>query len=78
MMMVVLFLILFSFFSKTLYLIFCCVIVAIISIWIIHDTQLIIGSNHKYYRENELGLDDYVLGAIIIYSDIVMAFMYLT
>lgn len=74
-MMIMLGIILFSFFAnKVGYLIICCVMVALLSIWIVHDTQLIIGGKH---RAAELGLDDYCLGALMIYSDIVTAFIYI-
>lgn len=74
-MMIILFIILFSFFlSKIGYLIFCCIIVGLISLWIVHDTQILVGGAH---RAGELSLDDYCLGALIIYSDIVTMFMYL-
>lgn len=71
----VLILILFSFFmSKIGYLIMIGVLICLLSLWIVHDTQLIIGGKHK---AAELQLDDYIVGAMIIYSDILLAFMYI-
>lgn len=48
-----------------------CVIIALLSIFIVYDTQLIIGGESKY---DQLEVDDYILGALIIYSDIVTIF----
>jgi FtsH-binding integral membrane protein len=39
---------------------------------LIHDTQLIVGKG-KW----KLGLDDYIVGALIIYVDIITIFLYL-
>ncbi|XP_055311516.1 protein lifeguard 1-like [Sitodiplosis mosellana] len=47
--------------------------VVLFSIYLIHDTQLIIGGNHRY----EMSPEEYVLGAITLYLDIVRIFMYL-
>ena len=74
-MMVVLILILFSFFMGAVaYLILIGVLIALLSLWIVHDTQLIIGGKH---RAAELQIDDYIIGAMIIYSDILVGFIYL-
>ena len=74
-MMVVLILILMTFFmSKLGYLIMISILIALISVWIVHDTQLIIGGKH---RAAELKIDDYIIGALIIYSDILTGFLYL-
>lgn len=40
------------------------------SIYLIIDTQLILGGKHK-----SLSLDDYVLGAVLIYIDIISLFL---
>jgi FtsH-binding integral membrane protein len=60
--------------SQILYTAIICVAIGLLSMFIIYDTQLIIGGKSKY---NELELDDYCLGALIIYSDIVTIFSYL-
>ena len=73
-MMVVMFLILFSFFrNKILNLVVCLIMVVLLSFWIIYDTQIVLGGG-KY---EELTLDDYCLGALIIYSDVITLFLYL-
>ena len=47
-MMAILILILFSFFmSKIGYLIMLGIIICLLSMWIVHDTQLIVGGKHK-------------------------------
>jgi len=43
---------------------------AIYSIYLIIDTQLILGGRNK-----ELTLDNYILGAIMLYIDIVQLFL---
>ena len=48
------------------------VVLILMSAWLVHDTQLIIGG--KY---DELEMDDYVIGALLIYSDILTIFLYL-
>jgi FtsH-binding integral membrane protein len=50
-----------------------CILICLLSVWIVHDTQIIIGGN-KYA---ELELDDYCIGALIIYSDVVTIFSYI-
>jgi len=40
------------------------------SLYIIVDTQLILGGKNK-----ELSLDDYVLGSVILYTDIISLFL---
>jgi FtsH-binding integral membrane protein len=50
-----------------------CILICLLSIWVVYDTQLIVGGG-KY---EELSMDDYCLGALIIYSDIVTIFMYI-
>jgi protein lifeguard len=41
-------------------------------IYLVMDTQLIMGGRHM-----ELEIDDYVLGAVILYTDIIMIFLYI-
>eukprot|EP01017_Pseudomicrothorax_dubius_P034002 TRINITY_DN460_c0_g1_i1.p1 TRINITY_DN460_c0_g1~~TRINITY_DN460_c0_g1_i1.p1 ORF type:complete len:284 (+),score=86.94 TRINITY_DN460_c0_g1_i1:125-976(+) len=45
--------------------------VILYSIYLIYDTQLIIGGDHSF----QLGLDDYVVGALVIYIDIIILFL---
>lgn len=44
----------------------------LMGIFLIYDTQLIVGKG-----KHKLSLDDYVIGALIIYSDIITIFLYL-
>ena len=46
--------------------------VVIYGIYILIDTQLIVGGG-----KHELSIDDYIIGAMILYIDIVMLFLYL-
>jgi len=46
----------------------------IFSMYIVYDTQLIIGGRHK---QCEFGVDDYVFAALNIYLDIIQLFIYL-
>jgi FtsH-binding integral membrane protein len=46
--------------------------VVLLGFFLIHDTQLIVGKG-KW----RLGLDDYIVGALIIYVDIITIFLYL-
>ena len=49
-------------------------VIILMAVWLVHDTQLIVGGRHKKYQ---LELDDYAIGALIIYSDIITIFVYL-
>ena len=74
-MMVVIFIIFMSFWriNNMTWTIVCLIMVVFMSLWIVYDTQIIVGGN-KY---SELSMDDYCIGALVIYSDIVTIFMYL-
>jgi FtsH-binding integral membrane protein len=43
---------------------------AIYSVYILIDTQLILGGKNK-----ELTMDDYILGSVILYTDIISLFI---
>mmetsp|Transcript_14988 Transcript_14988/g.29175 ORF Transcript_14988/g.29175 Transcript_14988/m.29175 type:complete len:280 (-) Transcript_14988:484-1323(-) len=60
--------------SRTTYLIFAWLGVTLFSMFLVYDTQLIIGGKNRRY---ELGIDDYVLGALSLYLDIVNIFIYM-
>ena len=62
----------FVFMFNKLHTFYCMMGVIIYSIYLIVDTQLIMGG-----KRYEIELDDYILGAIILYTDIVMLFLYL-
>ena len=51
---------------------FCTLIIILYGIFLIYDTQLIIGKGR-----HKMGIDDYVAGAMILYIDIIMIFTYL-
>lgn len=56
--------------SSWLHTLFCIGFASIFSIYLIIDTQLILGGRNK-----ELTLDNYVLGAIMLYIDIIRLFI---
>jgi FtsH-binding integral membrane protein len=58
--------------NKVLHIIYCCLGVFIYSIYLIYDTQLLIGN-----KENALDVEDYILGAMMLYLDIINLFIYL-
>ncbi len=58
--------------SEWIVLIFCAVILIIMGLYVIYDTQLILGGGHY-----EIGFEDYVLGCLMLYTDIIMIFYYL-
>jgi FtsH-binding integral membrane protein len=69
----VIFLILLIFFSKFyVNLIICEIFILFYSIFIVFDTQLIAGGRYK-----EIELDDYIIGSLILYVDIIGLFAYL-
>ena len=47
--------------------------VAVCSLYIIYDTQLIIGGKHK--RCAQLSIDEYIYAAMILYLDIMRMFL---
>ena len=44
--------------------------ICLFGIYLIYDTQLILGN-----KENSIDLDDYILGAFMLYTDIVNLFL---
>jgi len=60
------------FHSKILHLVICCFGVFLYSLYLIYDTQLIMGN-----KENGLDYDDYIIGALILYLDVINLFIYL-
>ena len=62
----------FVFMFNKLHTFYCMMGVIIYSIYLIVDTQLIMGG-----KRYEIEIDDYILGAIILYTDIIMLFLYL-
>ena len=62
----------FAFFTdnKIINIIICLISVVILGIYLIYDTQLIIGN-----RKHSLEIDDYIIGALMLYVDIITLFM---
>ena len=61
------------FFYSYVFMMFMCTLgVIIFGIFLIYDTQLILGEGR-----HKLQIDDYILGALILYTDIIMIFYYL-
>jgi len=52
--------------------VYCCIGIMLFSFYLIYDTQLIMGKG-----ELALGIDDYVLGALTLYMDIIQIFLYI-
>jgi FtsH-binding integral membrane protein len=46
--------------------------ISLLSVFIVYDTQIIIGGKHKAKR---LSLNDYCIAAIIIYTDVLSLFL---
>ena len=66
---------LFSFlFGPTLHLIYCIIGVVIFGVYLIFDTQYIVGGKNRRFTIDK---EDYIIGAIILYLDIINIFMYL-
>lgn len=59
-------------FGRVFNMIFCGIAVILFSFYLLFDTQLIMGG-----KRYEIETDDYILGAIILYTDIVTIFVYI-
>lgn len=46
----------------------------VFSLFLVYDTQLIIGGKHREYA---YGPDDYVIAALNVYMDVIQIFLYL-
>ncbi len=55
-----------------LHALYCCLGCVLFGIYLVIDTQLIVGGG-RY----ELSLDDYVAGALMLYIDIIQIFLYI-
>jgi FtsH-binding integral membrane protein len=62
----------FIFWTQAMNMFYCFLMVVFFGFYIIVDTQMIIGE--KRYEMNE---DDYILGALVLYIDIVQLFLYI-
>lgn len=56
--------------NKIFHIIFCLVSIALFGVYLIYDTQLILGN-----KQNSLELDDYILAAFMLYTDIIYLFL---
>ena len=61
-----------AFTGRTMHIIWCIIAVILFSFYLLFDTQLIMGGK-RYAIE----IDDYIVGAIILYTDIITIFIYL-
>lgn len=59
--------------GKTIILIYASIGALIFSIYIIYDTQMMIGGNHKY----SISPEEYVFASLNLYMDIVNLFLYI-
>jgi len=58
---------------ELLHLVYCGIGVLIFSIYLIYDTQMMMGGNHKY----SISPEEYIFAAIAIYLDIINIFLYI-
>ena len=58
--------------SNFLYMFYVWLVIFLVGLYIIIDTQLILGKGR--YKLNE---DDYIIGALILYLDIIVLFLYI-
>jgi FtsH-binding integral membrane protein len=59
--------------SRTLNLVYAAIGAIIFSLYIVYDTQIMVGGKHKY----SLSPEEYVFGALNLYLDIINLFMYI-
>ncbi|GBG27759.1 Protein lifeguard 1 [Hondaea fermentalgiana] len=59
--------------SRTTYTIYAFLGVLLFSAFLVYDTQLIIGGKNRY----QLSVDDYIIGALSLYLDVIYIFLYL-
>jgi FtsH-binding integral membrane protein len=62
------------FFGPTMRLIYCALGVMVFSVYLIFDTQFIVGGEGRYASINK---EDYILGAVMLYLDILNLFLYI-
>jgi FtsH-binding integral membrane protein len=66
---------LFSFmFGPTMRLIYCGIGVIVFGMYLVFDTQYIVGGQNRKYSINK---DDYIMGAMILYIDIINLFIFI-
>jgi len=65
----------FAFKCRALYLLYCSLGLLFYSIYLIIDTMMLIGG--KSAGGYAVSLDDYIVGALMLYLDIIMIFVYI-
>lgn len=58
--------------NKVLHIIYSCLGVLLYSVYLIYDTQLIVGD-----KSRQLEIDDYVIGSLMLYMDIIGLFLHI-
>jgi FtsH-binding integral membrane protein len=64
--------------SPLLHIIVCVITIIVYSLYLIYDTQLIMGGkvhNLVNLKRYELDMDDYIIGALLLYVDIIVLFL---
>jgi hypothetical protein len=56
--------------NKIFHIILCVAGIILFGLYLLYDTQLIMGN-----KDNELEIDDYILGAFMLYTDIIYIFI---
>ncbi|XP_071451123.1 protein lifeguard 1-like [Hetaerina americana] len=59
--------------GKAMLLVYCSIGVLLMSVYLVYDTQLMMGGNHKF----SISPEDYIFAAVSLYLDIVYIFMYI-
>ena len=59
--------------NQTLYSLYCALGAILAGILLIIDTQMIVGGERSF----QISMDDYVLGALVLYIDVVRLFLYI-
>ena len=60
-----------------LYVLYCCLGVLLYSLYLIIDTMMICGGKSMSGNNIQCSMDDYIIGALMLYLDIVMLFVYI-
>jgi FtsH-binding integral membrane protein len=63
------------FFGPTMHLIYCLIGVVVFGIYLVMDTQMIVGG--KAERRYQINHDDYIIGALTLYLDIIQIFLFI-
>jgi len=59
--------------TRTIRLVYCAIGAIIFSVYIVYDTQMMIGGEHKY----SISPEEYIFASLSLYLDIVILFMYI-